>query len=975
MHRRTFLKLSSIGTAAFAVGCSAKGEDRLHTMVRANEDMVTGQATLYATACRECPAGCGVLAANREGRVIKLEGNPLHPVNRGALCMRGQAALQGLYHPDRLHRPQLREGNDWREISFGQAAALLREKMTAAAGPGRIAMVTETVGRTQMALFETVLAHYGAGAPLVFEPRAYEALKFAYAQVLGAPMLPVLHMEQADMLLGFGADFLETWLSPVAYARKFKAMHGLQEGRKGFFIEVSPFQSLTGVNADRWIGCRPGGEAAVIMGLLRMVLAADTGGAAWRRDLAALAADYTPDAVARLTGVPEAALTAVGERLLGAERPLVLGTGAGVWGASAAAAEMAALFLNLALDPALSLIDRGDRYRVEVADRRDTVLNAFEAMADNDTALVLLNNVNPVFALPGGDRLGDLLAHGDRFTVVFGNTMDETAARADLVVPVQNALETWDVYEATSRTMTTLQPTMGRISAAPGLGDLWLNLLPADRRPATEYRHLTARTVQAAAAADTEAARLAVLQQGGRFDIEPPPADAPRVDREAVRLLARYLSRLPAPTEGPVLLAAPSLRFLDGRTADHPWMPEIPDPVYQVAWQTVAMVHPRTLSDLGAREGDRITIATEGGKVQMHAYNHPGVHPGGVVVPTGQGHTHMGRYARGRGINPATLLAGGHDPLSGAPDGAAPIVRLAAAGPGKALASVSGSRFQHGRKIAVSVPLDRADIPPPKSKYLDMDSFPLTLPLPEGYDTKRDFYPPHEHHTYRWAMVVDLDRCVGCSACVAACYAENSVGVVGEEQVIAGREMAWIRIERYQDEQDPTRLIFLPMLCQHCDNAPCESVCPVYAPHHSVEGLNNQIYNRCIGTRYCGQNCPYKVRRFNWFSWPFPEPLNLQLNPDVTVRSAGVMEKCSFCVQRIKKARTLAKNEKREIRDGEVVPACVQTCPTQALWFGNLMDPESAVRKMVDSPRAYQVMGYLNTKPAVIYLKKVVQTL
>jgi molybdopterin-containing oxidoreductase family iron-sulfur binding subunit len=245
--------------------------------------------------------------------------------------------------------------------------------------------------------------------------------------------------------------------------------------------------------------------------------------------------------------------------------------------------------------------------------------------------------------------------------------------------------------------------------------------------------------------------------------------------------------------------------------------------------------------------------------------------------------------------------------------------------------------------------------------------------LPEGYDHHRDIYPAHDHENYRWGMVVDLDRCIGCSACVAACYAENNVGVVGQEQIIRGREMAWLRIERYRDTQDPTRLIFLPMLCQHCDNAPCESVCPVYAPHHSKEGLNNQIYNRCIGTRFCAQNCPYKVRRFNWYDWQWPEPLNMQLNPDVTVRSKGVMEKCSFCVQRIKSAADRAKNQDRLIRDGEVVPACAQTCPMDAIRFGNLMDETSRVRKMIDNPRAYQVMGYLNTKPAVIYLKKVIR--
>jgi molybdopterin-containing oxidoreductase family iron-sulfur binding subunit len=260
---------------------------------------------------------------------------------------------------------------------------------------------------------------------------------------------------------------------------------------------------------------------------------------------------------------------------------------------------------------------------------------------------------------------------------------------------------------------------------------------------------------------------------------------------------------------------------------------------------------------------------------------------------------------------------------------------------------------------------------PKQAPGLTMDTFPLSLPIPEGYDARRDIYPAHDHDTYRWAMVVDLDRCIGCGACAVACYAENNIGVVGADQIVRGREMAWLQIQRYLDDNDPARVSFLPMMCQHCDNAPCEAVCPVYAPHHSKQGLNNQIYNRCIGTRFCGQNCPYKVRRFNWYEWGFPAPLNLQLNPNVTVRTKGVMEKCSFCIQRIKDAHGIAKDQGRLIRDGEVIPACVQTCPTGALVVGNLTDPRSRVRQLAGDPRAYQVLGYLNTKPAVIYLKKV----
>jgi len=342
-----------------------------------------------------------------------------------------------------------------------------------------------------------------------------------------------------------------------------------------------------------------------------------------------------------------------------------------------------------------------------------------------------------------------------------------------------------------------------------------------------------------------------------------------------------------------------------------------------------------------------------GGEAEIPAYVTPLTIPGVLSMPLGQGHTSFGRFAKGCGVNGWKLCSRGANHVSIQPR--ALKVKFA---------NTDGSLSQHGRGLAQG--MDLGEYREAKSK----GQLPkLRLPLPEAYDPKEDFYPPHKHNLYRWAMVVDLDRCIGCGACVIACNAENNVAIVGRELVLQGREMQWIRIERYLEDH-PLKVRFLPMLCQHCDAAPCESVCPVYAPHHSAEGLNNQVYNRCIGTRFCSQNCPYKVRRFNWFTFTRPKPLHLQLNPDVTVRQKGVMEKCSFCVQRIVEAKNRIRGERRTLRDGEVIPACVQTCPTEALVFGNLMDPESRVARLSRDPRAYQVLGHLNTKPAVIYLRR-----
>ena len=283
------------------------------------------------------------------------------------------------------------------------------------------------------------------------------------------------------------------------------------------------------------------------------------------------------------------------------------------------------------------------------------------------------------------------------------------------------------------------------------------------------------------------------------------------------------------------------------------------------------------------------------------------------------------------------------------------------------MAHTDGSFFQHDRDLMQTMTLAGYQ------NALNSGQTPsIDLPYAAGYDPKKDFYPPHQHREYRWGMVVDLDRCIGCSACVVACYAENNVAVVEKTQVLKGREMSWIRIQRYFDPNKGVAR-WLPMLCQHCDYAPCESVCPVYAPFHNPEGLNTQVYNRCMGTRFCLQNDPYKVRRFNWFTYTHPNPLNWQLNPDVTVRQKGVMEKCSFCIQRIIETKIRARKEGRKVKDGEFTTACAQTCPTDTLTFGNLLDANSRISRMIKDTRRYQVLGYLNTKPAVIYLKKVDQ--
>jgi molybdopterin-containing oxidoreductase family iron-sulfur binding subunit len=414
------------------------------------------------------------------------------------------------------------------------------------------------------------------------------------------------------------------------------------------------------------------------------------------------------------------------------------------------------------------------------------------------------------------------------------------------------------------------------------------------------------------------------------------------------------------PADGLVLMPYASLHFYDGRGANRSWLQEIPDPVTKAVWSSWAELHPDTAISLAADEGQLVTVESPHGKLDVPVVLNANLRPGVIAIPIGQGHTQYGRYAAGRGVNPIALIDPTPEVLSGGTRWLSVRVRVTPRALRRPVPRLQASERQFDRDVALAVSRD---------DWISGRALSVAT-------EHRSLSPEHSHPEYRWGMAIDLDACTGCNACVAACYAENNIPVMGAEAAQRGRTMSWLRIERFVEPRNTrTTAIdvrFVPMLCQHCDHAPCETVCPVYATYHTDEGLNAQVYNRCVGTRYCSNNCPYKVRRFNWFQSEFPEPLHLQLNPDVTVRSQGVMEKCTFCVQRIQEGKDRAKDEKRPVRDGEVVPACAQTCPGQAIVFGDLNDPGSRVSQLAGDPRGYRIFDGLNTRPAVTYLKKIV---
>jgi molybdopterin-containing oxidoreductase family iron-sulfur binding subunit len=642
MNRRTFLKMAGMGSLSFAAGCTSEPEKTLYSLVHAPDDMVTGKATWYASTCRECPAGCGVLAKNREGRIVKVEGNPLHPINKGRLCMRGQAALQGIYNPDRIKAPMLKQKDGWRPLSFPQAEALLKERGEGAAqkGENKVRMLTEAVGESLSSLFTESLRQWRSDDLLVFEPYAYESLKTANQRIFGVDGLASYRMEEADLLVSFGADFLETWLSPVEYARKFKEMHALRGREKPLFFHVSPYQSMTCANADLWLSCKPDGEVAIALGLIKEAIQRDRGKGLpqeIRASAEKIASPYTKERVAQFSGVATDLYEKLLFHLLKSRSPLLLGGGTGATGANALHTEMAVNLLNWILDPDLTLIDFNNRHRVEMASKRSEVSGFFHNLEKEPADLLLLNNVNPVFALPPAVGVRDILERDSLFVASFSNFMDETTKLADLILPVKLPLETWDEYGGKKTIVSTLQPAMGHLTNAPHVGDVFLRAAFGNNKPAKNFQaYLLIQLIMNGRIKD-ELAWLKTLQRGGIFDF--PSQQKPASRWTLSDTVVTSLDSLESTKESEfALIAAPSIRFFDGRGANRPWLCEVPDPLSKVAWQTTVLMHPQTLARKGLQQGDLVRIESKWGGLEAPVYQTEGVRVGVLVMSIGQGH-------------------------------------------------------------------------------------------------------------------------------------------------------------------------------------------------------------------------------------------------------------------------------------------------------------------------------------------------
>ena len=972
--------------------CSPVPPEKIIPFVIPPEDVIPGVATWYASTCTECPAGCGTLVRTREGRAVKVEGNPDHPVNRGGLCVRGQASLQGLYNPDRIAGPRRRRVTDeaagrsvleavtWAD---GQRDLVTRLQVLRDAGRGdRIALLTPPLNGTMATLVSAWVDAVGGARWVQYEPFAYEAIRRANERVFGRADLPHYDFARAELLVSFGADFLETFGSPVGYTRDHADQRRVRDGNKARFVQVEPRLSMTGASADVWHAVPPETEGLVAAAMVRTII--EERRAQGLPDevldrIAGLVRGATPEQVAVQTGLPAATIRdlarAFSDPALGPGRTLAVGGGIGVTGSNATAAQVAITLLNYVAGNVGSTVDFASASTLGSAATYAQTRELANAMRSGEIELAIVHDVNPVFATPGAADFGGALTQVP-FVASFSNLPDETTALADLLLPTHTMLESWGDNVPRHGVQSLIQPVMQPVFDTRHAGDLLIEVgralgdeAAAVLPPGDFYRFLRDEWErrQPAPALDPETGEPAepdfetywadALRRGGTtFPVEPVAVDiVPGLfDTDLLGQLAP-----PASGRRYALIAYPSLHFFDGRGANRPWLQEIPEPVLKTTWGSGVEMTPDTAGALGTREGQLVSLESDHGQVDASVIINPHLAEGVVAIGIGQGHTNFGRYATGRGVNPIALLDAEPEPTSGGVRWLGTGVDITPRALDRPIPRLQRTFDQEDRDLARTVSLAA-----------------LAAGQVQPEAPQFSLHPDHDHPVHRWGMAIDLDACNGCNACVAACYAENNVPVMGADQMRRGRTMAWLRIERFVEPGEglagpDTR--FLPMLCQHCDHAPCETVCPVFATYHTDEGLNAQVYNRCVGTRYCSNNCPYKVRRFNWFTPEFDAPLQLQLNPDVTGRSAGVMEKCSFCVQRIQDGKQTAQDADRPVRDGDVTPACAQSCPAQAIVFGDLNDPRSRASQLSDDPRAYHVLNELNTRPAVTYLRQVTQ--
>ncbi len=943
MSRRTFLSLmgASIGLAGLAA--CRRPVERILPYARAPEQIVPGRPRYFATAMPFAGSAIGLVAESHEGRPTKLEGNALHPDSLGATHAFAQASLLDLYDPDRSAGPVARDGapRTWEEAEawLAERGALHRS----ARGKGLALLVEERRSPTEAALLERLARELPEARIYRHELFSRGAVREGARIAFGRPMEPLYALDEAQVVLALDADLFTGEGRPIRQMRDFAKSRRVErpgDSMSRLYAVESRF-SLTGASADHRLRLKSGELLAFMLPLARELGAVH--GVELGQELSLLAA-RAPLVLGReqLRFAEEVARDLATHRGRGL---IVVGEG------QPAALHALAALLNEGLSNTGRTLHWVRAFDEEVREP----LAALAASAERgEVETLLILGGNPLFTAPGALHFERVLSKVAQ-SAHLGEWRDETSERCAWHLNRAHYLESWGDVRALDGTASIVQPLIAPLHGGRTDAEV-MSLLLGERRSAYE---LVRAQWRAQYPATFEASFDRALHDGLFAD----GVGAPYArERPAVRRgdTARALSALAVehsqrPSQGLELTFAPDAHAYDGRFANNGWLQELPEPMTKLTWDNAALMAPATAARLGLIEGDLLELSVGERRARVPMLLSPGQAEDSLALTLGQGRRAVGRVGSGVGFDVAPLLsAAGARLLWGA--------RALPTGASHELARTQEHSAMEGRALVREATLARFAAEPDFAGKM-VEHPPL-----------KSLFPDHVHEGHRWGMSIDLNSCVGCNACMVACQAENNIPIVGKRGVLRSREMHWIRIDRYfEGSGDAPRAVFQPIACQQCENAPCEQVCPVGATTHSPEGLNDMAYNRCVGTRYCANNCPYKVRRFNFFNYTkgLTETQRMQQNPDVSVRSRGVMEKCTFCVQRIEEARQEATREGKErIADGRIRTACQQACPTEAIVFGDLADAESQVAKRSAEPRRYKILEELNVRPRTTFLAR-----
>jgi molybdopterin-containing oxidoreductase family iron-sulfur binding subunit len=941
VSRRGFMKLMGASMAlAGLAGCTKQPDEPIYAYVKAPEDLVLGKPNYFATAHPFVTGAVPVLVKSDQFRPIKVDGNPDHAYNHGSSDVFSQGSLLDLYDPDRSKHATYRgEPREWAEF-----AQELRLKAAASKDGTGLHFLSATITSPTLARqWKAVQAAYPKATLVQYDP--------AIAGTWLAKGLNVQYaLTGADVIVSLDADFLSGSAYPGFHklvgdyaARRKNPANGMNR-----LYAVESMTTTTGMKAEHRLGLRASEIPAFAAALAQAVgvSGVDAPAYAWTAEqqkfLASLAKDLKANAgkSAVIPGLYQDESVAV--------LALAINTALGNVGKTVTASS----------EPAIPLPSD------QIGDFKSLVAALNAGKVD---WLVILNS-NPIYSAPADL---DFLSAFNKANIVahLGPNVDETGQIAHWHIPSAHYLESWSDARAYDGTVSVVQPMIDPLYGGRSAHDVLQTLLDEPLLSAYDAVRLTQKdTIKG----DFETGWRKALHDGWIANTAYAAGGSPK---------AGAIPKVPAPSSKDAIeiIFRPDPNIYDGRWSNVGWLQELPKPVTSLSWDNAAIVSGATLTKLGLEEDDIVELSVGNGKVKAPVIVAPGHPDNSVTVYLGYGREFAGRVGSGAGFNAYLIRS------TWAPFYATGSLKKV---DGKWGVAITKSHYQDHRSARVSgqghgnnsLEADEAISERGIIRYATLDEYkanPNFAHEGEGHDTPEmgtSIFPNWTYTENKWGMSIDMNSCVGCNACIVSCYAENNIAVVGKQQVRIGRNMQWLRIDTYfEGDLSAPRAHFQPMTCQHCENAPCEQVCPVGATVHTPEGLNTMVYNRCVGTRYCSNNCPYKVRRFNFllYSDYETESLKLSRNPDVSVRSRGVMEKCSYCVQRITAARIEADKENRPIRDGEIVTACQQACPASAITFGNLNDKTSKIAKLRADERTYQVLADQNTRPRTTYIAEV----